>query len=164
MGSRYFGADNMHRPDALFLDIDGTILKADHSMSSRVADAVESLRAAGTLICLATGRSWEALKPLYDKLELMGPTICYNGAMIVEGPDGRVVFEQDLDEEVGRAAIAQARVLNLEMVGYRHSKLIYEHKGPEVEAYVGRVKIPSGIVDFQELEKLEFTKTIIFSE
>ncbi|MCK5735933.1 MAG: HAD-IIB family hydrolase, partial [Spirochaetaceae bacterium] len=116
----------MFRPDALFLDIDGTILKSDHSMSPRVSDAIQALRASGTLVCLATGRSWEALKPLYDKMELQGPTICYNGAMIVEGPDGRVVFEQILDEEVARAAVAEAGSLNLEMVGYRHSKLSYQ--------------------------------------
>jgi len=162
--SRYSGVRSVYRPEALFLDIDGTILKEDHSMSTRVADAILALRSAGTMVCLATGRSWEALKPLYDRMELTGPTICYNGAMIVEGPDGTVVFEQDLDEDVGRAAIAEAKALNLEMIGYRHSKLLYEKKGPEVEAYTGRVKIPSGSADFQALEKLEFTKTIIFSD
>jgi len=154
----------LNKPDALFLDIDGTILKSDHSMSTRVADAIKDLRSSGTLVCLATGRSWEALKPLYDRMELKGPTICYNGAMIVEGPGGEVVFEKDLDEEVGRVAIAEAHVHNLEMVGYRHSSLIYEKKGREVEAYIGRVNIPSGIVDFGSLENLEFTKAIIFSE
>ena len=164
MGSKYSGVSAVHRPEALFLDIDGTILKSDHSMSLRVADAIEALRAAGTLICLATGRSWEALKPLYDRMGLKGPAICYNGAMIVEGPEGNVVFEQDLGDEVSRAAITEAKARNMEMVGYWHSKLLYEKKGPEVEAYVSRVKIPGGSVDFSSLEKLEFTKTIIFSE
>ncbi len=164
MASKLSGVSAVRRPEALFLDIDGTILKSDHSMSPRVADAIKALRTAGTLVCLATGRSWEALKPLYDRMELKGPTICYNGAMIVEGPDGKIIFEQDLDDEVGRAAISEAKARNMEMVGYRHSKLLYEKSGPEVEAYVGRVKIPSGSVVFQDLEKLEFTKTIIFSE
>ncbi len=154
----------MHRPEALFLDIDGTILKADHSMSPSVAEAIQALRAAGTLVCLATGRSWESLKPLYDRMGLKGPTICYNGAMIVEGPEGNVVFEQDLGDEVSRAAITEARARNMEMVGYRHSKLLYEKNGPEVEAYISRVKIPSGSVDFNSLDKLDFTKMIIFSE
>ena len=154
----------MHKPEALFLDIDGTILKADHSMSSRVFDAVQALMDAGILVCLATGRSWEALKPLYDRMGLKGPTICYNGAMIVEGPEGNVVFEQTLDEEVGRAAVAEAAASGLEIIGYRHSKLLYEHEGPEVKAYIKRVKIPANRVSFRELEKLEFTKTIIFSE
>jgi hydroxymethylpyrimidine pyrophosphatase-like HAD family hydrolase len=84
--------------------------------------------------------------------------------MIVEGPDGTVVSEQDLDEEVGRAAIAEAKSLNLDLIAYRHSELLYERKGPEVEAYIRRVKISSGLTDFEKLDKLEFTKTIIFSD
>ncbi len=154
----------MIRPDALFLDIDGTILKSDHSLSTRVTQAVTALREAGTLVCLATGRSWEALKPLYDRLGLEGPTICYNGAIIVEGPDGTTVFEQDMDEEAGRAAITEARTRKLEIVAYRHSNLVYERIGGEVEAYKNRVKIPGLLVDFDSLENLKFTKAIIFSE
>ena len=154
----------MIQPEALFLDIDGTILKSDHSLSTRVAEAVTALRVTGTLVCLATGRSWEALKPLYDRLELQGPTICYNGAIIVEGPEGTNVFEKDLDEETARAAIIEARSLKLEIVAYRHSDLVYERMGQEIEAYKNRVKISGYAVDFDTLEKLEFTKAIIFSE
>jgi len=154
----------MIRPDALFLDIDGTILKSDHSLSPRVAGAVSALVDDGVLVCLATGRSWEALKPLYDKMGLIGPTICYNGAMIVEGPEGNVVYEKDVDEDAGRAAIEEARSKKLEMVAYRHSELVYEWIGPEVEAYFNRVALAARQVDFDSLETLEFTKAIILSD
>lgn len=154
----------MIRPDALFLDIDGTILRSDHSLSTRVADAVSALREAGTLVCLATGRSWEALKPLYEKLGLNGPTVCYNGAMIVEGPEGIPIFESDMDEAAGRYAIDSARSANLEMVAFRHSNLIYEHRGTEIDAYHVRTSLPGSIVDFDALEALEFTKAIIISD
>ena len=154
----------MTRPDALFLDIDGTILKSDHSLSPRVAGAVSALVEAGVLVCLATGRSWESLKPLYDKLGLVGPTICYNGAMIVEGPEGIVVYEKDVDEDAGRAAIEEARSRKMEMVAYRHSELVYEWIGPDVEAYFKRVGLTARQVDFDSLENLELTKVIIISE
>jgi Cof subfamily protein (haloacid dehalogenase superfamily) len=154
----------MTRPDALFLDIDGTILKSDHSLSPRVAGAVSALLDDGVLVCLATGRSWESLKPLYDKLGLVGPTICYNGAMIVEGPEGLVVYEKDVDEDAGRAAIREARSHKLGMVAYRHSELVYEWIGPEVEAYFKRVGLTARKLDFDTLETLEFTKAIIMSD
>ena len=153
----------MKRPHALFLDIDGTILRSDHSLSPRVFEAITALKDAGTLVCLATGRSWESLKPIYDRLGLIGPTVCYNGAFIVEGPEGRRVFEQDLKEEVGRLVIQCARERNLEMVGFRHSNLIYEFRGPEIEAYEVRTGLSGSIVDYDELEQLEFTKAIIIS-
>lgn len=154
----------MIRPDALFLDIDGTILKSDHSLSPRVARAISSLREKGTLVALATGRSWEALKPLYDQLGLDGPTVCYNGAMIVEGPEGIRAYESDLDEIAGRFAIETARSAGLEMVAFRHSQLIYERRGPEIDAYHVRTSLPGSIVDFDTLETLEFTKAIIISD
>lgn len=154
----------MIRPDALFLDIDGTILKSDHSLSSRVAEAISSLRAAGTLVCLATGRSWEALKPLYDELGLNGPTVCYNGAMIVEGHDGVPVFESDMDEAAARAVIEAARSAGLEVVAYRHSRLVYEQIGPEINAYQSRVHLSGDVVNFDTLDSLEFTKMIIFAD
>lgn len=154
----------MNRPKALFLDIDGTILRSNHSLSDRVASAITSLKSTGTIVCLATGRSWESLKPLYDRLGLDGPTVCYNGAVIVEGPEGRILFEKDMDEKTGRAVIEEARFRNLEMVAYRNSQLVYERVGPNIEAYHTRTGLRGTIVDFDSLEILEFTKAIILSE
>ena len=154
----------MKRPDALFLDIDGTILKSDHTLSDRMADAIRAVKKAGTTVCLATGRSWEALKPFYDRLGLDGPTVCYNGAFIIEGPEGRRVFEVDLDEEVSRAAIAEARSREMEMAAFRHSRLIYEKKGPFVDGYHRRTGLTGSVVDFDDFETLELTKAIIIAE
>jgi Cof subfamily protein (haloacid dehalogenase superfamily) len=151
-------------PDAIFLDIDGTILRSDHSLSKRVMTAIHRLSDTGTLVCLATGRSWEALKPLYDTLELAGPTVCYNGAMIVEGPEGRVAFEQDMNEEVARTVIAEARARMLELVAYRHSVLLYEGVGEEVNRYSRRVAIPGKTVNFDTVNPLEFTKCICVAD
>jgi len=154
----------MNRPDALFLDIDGTILKSDHSLSDRMAEAIRAVKDAGTLVCLATGRSWEALKPFYDRIGLDGPTVCYNGAFIVDGPGGRRIFEVDLDEEVGRAAIDEARSRDMELVAFRHSHLVYEKLGRFVEGYHHRTKLHGSLVDFDAYEHLEFTKAIIIAE
>ena len=89
--------------------------------------------------------------------------MCYNGAMVVEGPQGRIVFEKDMDENVARAAIDIARSRNLEMVAYRHSQLLFENKGKETTAYLGRVSIPSSIVDFDDFDQLSLTKAIIIA-
>ena len=153
----------MKQPRALFLDIDGTILRSDHSLSARVVDAVTALREAGTLVCLATGRSWESLKPLYDQLNLDGPTVCYNGAFIVGGPEGDRLFEVDLDEDVGRYAIGLARKQNLELIAFRHGTLVYESAGPFLEAYHKRTGLQGQFMNFDNLDRLEFTKSIIIS-
>ena len=153
----------MTRPDALFLDIDGTILQTDHSLSERVIRAVASIRKAGTLVCLATGRSWEALKPLYDRLALDGPTVCYNGALVVDGPDGGPLFEAKMDEQAARAAVGAARERGLCMAAYRGGQLMYEREGAPMDAYRKRVALAGSLVNFDDLETLGLTKAIIFS-
>lgn len=153
----------MVRPDALFLDIDGTILRTDHSLSERVIRAVGAIREAGTLVCPATGRSWEALEPLYDRLSLDGPAVCYNGAFVAEGPGGDALFEVKMDEEAARAAVEAARRRGLCAAAYAGGRLMYEREGRVMDAYRGRVGLAGELVNFDDRARLGFTKMIVFS-
>ncbi len=154
----------MKQPKAVFLDIDGTILRSDHSLSPRVARAVTSLEQAGILVCLATGRSWEALEPLYSRLKLSGPTICYNGAFLAGGPEGQKLNEILLNDTAARFAVGKAREHSMEFVAYRHTVLLYETEGPFVRAYRKRVGLKGTQVNFDSISNLELTKMIIMSE
>ena len=154
----------MNLPKVLFLDMDGTILRSDHSLTPRTIKAVKSISKAGCIVCLATGRSWESVKPIYDILKLSGPTICYNGAMVIDGPEGNCIFESKMNETAARFVIAEARTSGCEMIAYRHRELIFEKRGPEIEAYGVRTKLPGTIVDFDSLRTLEFTKAIVLSD
>jgi len=153
----------MNLPKALFLDMDGTILRSDHSLATRTIRAIKSISRAGCRVCLATGRSWESVKPIYDRLGLRGPTICYNGAVVIGGPAGDCVSESTMDEGVARFVIAEVRASGCEMIAYRHRELIFERRGPEIKAYNYRTKLPGTIVDFDSLHTLEFTKVIVLS-
>jgi len=153
----------MNLPKALFLDMDGTILRSDHSLAPRTIRAVKSISSSGCIVCLATGRSWESVKPIYDILELSGPTICYNGAVVIGNPVGDCVFESTMNEAVASFVIAEVRTSGCEMIAYRHRELIFERRGPEIKAYNVRTKLPGKIVDFDSLHTLEFTKIIVLS-
>lgn len=154
----------MDRPDALFLDIDGTLLNSRHQLTPRVAEAVRRAAAAGTTVVPATGRAWEALEPLYSEIGLDGPAICYNGAVIVSGGEGDIVAEHDLDEEVGRRAIAIAREEDIHILAFRHRRLIFEKQRPEVEEYRRRTKLDGTVVDFDTLQPLSFTKALMIAD
>ena len=153
----------MIRPDALFLDIDGTILKPGKNLSLRMAVAIGTLRDSGTLICLASGRSWEALKPVYNTLKLDGPAICYNGAWIVEGQDGRCLFQSLVEEDVARFALRIARERGITFLAYRNSRLLYEREGREMDAYNQRISLSATQVNFDDIEPLQFTKALFIS-
>lgn len=84
-------ADLRLGPDLLVgLDIDGTILGHDDSLSPRVHRSIRRVVDSGTRLVLATGRSLVAVLPVIERLGLReGFAVCSNGAVTVRfSPDG----------------------------------------------------------------------------
>lgn len=66
------------------LDIDGTILLQDETLSPGVADAITAVWEAGYEVVLATGRSWMATRRYVEELGLTADyAVCSNGAVIM---------------------------------------------------------------------------------
>lgn len=76
-------------PDLLVgLDIDGTILRHDTSLSPRVREAVRAHVDAGTRIVIATGRGVQGTQVALEKLDSYdGLAVVSNGAMIISVGD-----------------------------------------------------------------------------
>ncbi|SEE88564.1 HAD family hydrolase [Ruania alba] len=85
--SAHLGALALYRPgpDLLVaLDIDGTILGHDQSLSEKVRTAVGDLRASGTHVVLSTGRSLQAVLPVAEALGITDAwAVCSNGAVTI---------------------------------------------------------------------------------
>ncbi|MGG3470273.1 HAD family hydrolase [Neobacillus pocheonensis] len=75
---------------AIFIDMDGTLLKASNNISHRNKEAIYSLMNQGVMVFLATGRHYEVTAPYHKELELRTPMICLNGAAIHDAETGRV--------------------------------------------------------------------------
>lgn len=66
------------------LDVDGTLMRWDGTISPGVVDAVAAARDAGHHVVLATGRSVVSVGPVAGALGLTtGPAVCSNGAVTV---------------------------------------------------------------------------------
>jgi Cof subfamily protein (haloacid dehalogenase superfamily) len=64
------------------LDVDGTILLQDETMSPGVPEAVERVRDSGHIVTIATGRSWMATRRYVEELGLTAEfVVCSNGAV-----------------------------------------------------------------------------------
>ncbi len=67
------------------LDVDGTVVDLDESMSDRVRDAVRRVDDAGAHVVVATGRSLHGTLPVLQRLDLHhGFAVCSNGAVTVQ--------------------------------------------------------------------------------
>ena len=73
------------------LDIDGTVLLEDESLSPGIVDAVRHAHDAGPEVMLATGRSWDSTHPVMARLGIHPEyAVCSNGAIVMRrtgGPD-----------------------------------------------------------------------------
>jgi Cof subfamily protein (haloacid dehalogenase superfamily) len=73
----------------IVLDIDGTILLEDESLSPGVVEAVEHAHRTGHEVMLATGRSWEGTRGILHVLRIAPEyVVCSNGAVIMRRLEG----------------------------------------------------------------------------
>ena len=72
------------------LDIDGTVLLEDETLSPGVVEAVEHARRAGHEVMLATGRSWASTRGVVRVLEIEPDyVVCSNGTVILKKIEGQ---------------------------------------------------------------------------
>lgn len=85
-------------PLLIALDVDGTVLLEDETLSPGVVDAIAHAHRAGHEVMLATGRSWEGTRGIQHVLDLAPEyAVCSNGAVIMR----RVGDAPKVDREPG---------------------------------------------------------------
>lgn len=68
---------------AIFFDIDGTIFRANYSISEATVSAFRSLEERGIRTCLATGRPYFGSKGVIGKLSIKSPSMFFSGSFII---------------------------------------------------------------------------------
>lgn len=81
------------------LDVDGTVILEDETLSPGVVEAVEYARERGHEVMLATGRSWDSTHTIMERLGIWPEyAVCSNGAIVMHR-----VGEQDAASAYERA-------------------------------------------------------------
>lgn len=88
-------------------DLDGTLLRDDHSVSGRTRAALASAVAAGALHVIVTGRSVAWSRPVFDMLGYEGLAVCSQGSQLYHAGEDRLLTSLTLDREVARTAVAK---------------------------------------------------------
>jgi len=91
----------------LALDIDGTLLRSDKTISPRTLAAVESARGRGVRVVLVTGRRHPAARRIAEQLGKDLDLVLHNGALIVE--NGEVLRCLPLPRGLALRAVAVGR-------------------------------------------------------
>jgi hydroxymethylpyrimidine pyrophosphatase-like HAD family hydrolase len=98
----------------LALDIDGTLLRSDRTISARTRLAIDRARRDGVRLVLVTGRRHPSARRVAEDLGGGVPLVLHNGALVVE--DGAVLRCRTLPRAVARRAIRSGRACGAEAV------------------------------------------------
>ncbi|PRO65925.1 HAD family hydrolase [Alkalicoccus urumqiensis] len=95
---------------AVFLDMDGTLLRSDNTISHRTREAVARLKQQGVHVFLATGRHLDITLPYHRELDLDTPIICLNGAAVYDSYslDPLQLRPLPIKKELHQAVMAQS--------------------------------------------------------
>ncbi|MFE4592389.1 HAD family hydrolase [Streptomyces laurentii] len=88
-------------------DLDGTLLRADESVSVRTRDALKAAAAAGAAHIIVTGRGVPWTRPILDDLGYEGIAVCGQGAQVYHAGERRLLTSLTLDRKLGALAMAK---------------------------------------------------------
>jgi Cof subfamily protein (haloacid dehalogenase superfamily) len=142
---------------ALALDLDGTALRPDLSLSGRTIACLRALMSRGIQVILCTGRAIEAAEKYRAALDIRGPGVYFNGAVVAEMPGWKVLGVTLQDKETAAFCLDLARKTGLYLQaffpggpGNPRQRLMAERRGREWELYLRHTGIPAEIGDLKE--------------
>jgi len=122
-------------PQLLALDLDGTLVEPREPVRQAVIDAVKRAQAAGIRVTIVTGRMYVGAKPFADELELDGPIVLYQGAVLADARTGRFEREVSLSNAVALRIYAAAKERGLHVQFYRDDHFYVEHDNAYAQLY-----------------------------
>ena len=151
--------------ELISLDLDLTLLDAQHAISPRNFSAVQRCREKGARVIITSGRMYYTTLPYSRALGLDSPTIAYNGAFIKRDKTGEVLLDEHLDESTAREIVEFCADEGLHLNYYLSDTLYTAAATPWSDLYAARTGAeihPVG--DLRQLTDQAPTKLLIIDE
>ncbi|CAM5543657.1 HAD family hydrolase [Streptomyces narbonensis] len=88
-------------------DLDGTLLRADESVSARTRDALAAATEAGAAHIVVTGRAVPWTRHILDDLGYEGIAVCGQGAQVYHAGEHRLLTSLTLDRQLAGLALSK---------------------------------------------------------
>jgi Cof subfamily protein (haloacid dehalogenase superfamily) len=122
------------------IDLDGTLLGPDKTISAANLSAVQRLRENGVTVIIASGRRHQNSVRFQRQLQLSGPIIACQGGLIRDGESGNVIEAHFLPQGVTRQMIDEAEKHDIQVIYYHLDHLyVAERNNQWVHLYEARV-------------------------
>jgi Cof subfamily protein (haloacid dehalogenase superfamily) len=119
--------------DAVYADLDETLLTPERTVSPRTRRVLDALRARGVAIGVATGRTMRSARPHIDAAGADAPAILLNGAR-VQALDGTILHDVLLPSEAALRLIHLSRAHGVFMNLYHGDRIRIEERNETARA------------------------------
>lgn len=152
----------------IVLDMDDTLLRDDHSISTRTKEAIEKAQKQGVKVVLASGRPDYAMKETAKDLGLDehgSYIVSYNGAIIIDCKTDEIIFERSLSKEIAHELYDFSKEHNVHLHTYWNDDIITEKNNEytEIEANITGMEIKT-IDDFKKAVKGNVIKVLMLED
>ena len=114
----------------LVLDVDGTLMRTDKTISQRTIDAIVKIQEAGIKVAIASGRCTAGIMPTARKIrldEFGGYIVSYNGGCISNCQTGEVVYNINLPEGIVQEIYEFSKREKTGIITYHDNDIIAEN-------------------------------------
>jgi Cof subfamily protein (haloacid dehalogenase superfamily) len=109
--------------------MDGTLLGPDHNMHPDNIAALHNLRDNGIHVLLASGRNHDNISSWYRRLELTGPIVSGNGALVKDFATGNIIQEAIVEPATALDVLALGRQIGItQVVDHTDGRAVVEHQ------------------------------------
>jgi len=152
--------------ELLALDLDGTLIGHDLTISPKVLTAIQHALDAGVRATIVTGRMFVAARPFAQRLGLHGPIVCYQGAAIFDLDSGEILRETPLSNAVAMRVYEMAKRAGLHVQMYRDDQFFVEEDNRYAELYAQLSRARPVVVESlaQTFADHDSTKVVVVTE
>ncbi len=151
--------------ELISLDLDLTLLDAQHCISPRNLTAVRRCREHGAKVMITSGRMYYTTLPYRRAMELDTPVIAYNGAYIKLEETGQMLLHEHLDLATARELVDFCASEGLHLNYYLDDELYVAQLTPWSELYCARTGArPHPVGDLHTVADRPPTKVLIVDD
>jgi len=135
----------------LVVDIDGTLLGKDGTISAEDREALARAGDSGTRVSLSTGRVTQACLGIIDQLSLGGYHIFFDGALVSNLEKGEEVYVRPISEELVRQVVDFAHLKEIDFDLFSAGRFFVERETWATDIRREFFGLQPTIVDFSKL-------------
>ena len=147
------------------LDMDGTLLSSKNEISERNYSVIHAAIDRGVKVVLATGRPIQGVRKYLAALDLDGPVITYNGAVIADSATEEILYEVSMNRDDAELSLKLGTEYDTTMCIWSRGQLYTNKLNDRAYDYMKISGVePILVTDFTEILDRGITKILWYDE